>query len=217
MSDVDGAWAAAIEAANELVREAASRLPFDMPIASVRWVHIDRVQANDYNPNAVARNEMRLLHTSIAADGYTQPVVTIYDPDLDKYVIVDGFHRYTVMRTQRDVYDRTGGYLPIVVIDKPLADRIASTVRHNRARGKHSVAGMSNLVFAMLQEGRTDAEICNEIGLEPEELARLKFITGYAKLHEDHEYSRAMIADRQVKAKAEWNRNHPDDPAPKNI
>lgn len=197
---------------NDLVDRAATLLPFNQPINRVRWVHIDQVQANDYNPNSVATNEMRLLHTSIAADGYTQPVVTIWDDTIGKYIIVDGFHRYTIMRTQRDIYDTTAGYLPIVVIDKPVADRIAATVRHNRARGKHSVTGMSNLVFQMLQEGRTDAEICNDIGLEAEELLRLKHVTGFSKLMRDHAYNQAWEAATQGRARAKWAAEHPDDP-----
>lgn len=200
--------------ANALVAQAAALLPWNHPIARVRWVHIDQVRANDYNPNAVAMHEMRLLHTSITADGYTQPVVTIHDPDTDRYIIVDGFHRYTVMRTQRDVYDTTGGYLPVVVIDKPLADRIASTVRHNRARGKHSVQGMASLVFKMLDEGEPDEVICNKLGLEPEELARLKHITGFAKLYADHQYSRPVLSQRQVDAKAKYAAEHPDETVP---
>lgn len=207
----------ACDAYNQAIQQAAELLPFVSPISKVRWVHIDQVQANDYNPNAVAKNEMRLLHTSIEADGYTQPVVTIWDPDLAKYVIVDGFHRYTVMRTQRDIYDRTGGYLPVVVIDKPIAGRIAATVRHNRARGKHSVTGMSNLVFQMLQEGRSDTEICNEIGLEAQELLRLKHITGFSMLIQDHQYTASWETARQIEAKGVWKAEHPDDPPIKGI
>lgn len=203
--------AARVETYNMAVANAAAALGFPHPISAPMWVHIDRVQANDYNPNSVARNEMRLLHTSIAQDGYTQPTVTIYDEALDKYVIVDGFHRYTIMRTQPDIAETTGGYLPVVVIDKPLAERIASTVRHNRARGKHSVAGMSNLVFQMLREGVPDETICSQIGLEPEELLRLKHITGFAKLFSEHEYAKAWDSPRQLAIKADWVAQHPDE------
>jgi ParB-like chromosome segregation protein Spo0J len=211
-SDMDPALLAEKVAEYNLRVETAARLlPFPHPIAQVRWVHIDQVQANDYNPNSVARNEMRLLHTSIAQDGYTQPVVTIWDDEIGKYVIVDGFHRYTVMRTQADIQATTGGYLPIVVIDKSIADRIAATVRHNRARGKHSVAGMSNLVFQMLREGVPDEQICQQIGLEPEELLRLKHITGFSKLFADHTYGKAWETPRQLVIKADWARAHPDE------
>lgn len=186
----------------------------EMPVGMVQFVPIEEVQANDYNPNAVAAEEMRLLHTSISEDGYTQPTVTIWDEELEKYVIVDGYHRYTTMRKYEDIRARTGGFLPVVVIDKPIEDRIASTVRHNRARGKHSVTGMGSLVFQMLQAGEGDAEICRKLGVDAEELARLKHVTGYSKLFKDMEYSKAVLARNQMTAKAEYKRAHPDEEVP---
>lgn len=173
----------------------------------VRWVPIEKVQANDYNPNAVAKIEMRLLYTSIDHDGYTQPVVTVYDPDIDKYVIVDGFHRYMTMKANDDIRERTGGYLPIVVIEKDINDRMASTVRHNRARGKHSVSGMSKMVFEMLDNGWSDEAICNELGMEAEELLRLKHITGFSKLFADTDYKKAWESKRQIKLRLEHENN----------
>lgn len=203
-----------MERFNQRVADAAAELGLDHPVTALRLVHIDRVHANDYNPNSVAGPEMNLLHTSITADGYTQPVVATHNPETGQYTIVDGFHRYAVMRTQRDVHDTTGGYLPVVVLDKPDADRMASTVRHNRARGKHSVAGMSNLVFQMLTEGEADETICNKLGLEAEELTRLKYITGFAKLFEDHEYSRARLSDREMRVRQRYAAQHPDETLP---
>lgn len=203
-----------IEKANELIRQAYDLLGWEHPVGRVQWIHIDRVQANDYNPNAVAHTEMRLLYTSIKEDGYTQPVVAIWDPAIEKYVIVDGFHRYTTMKRYQDIYDSTGGYLPVVVIDKPIADRMASTVRHNRARGRHSIAGMGNMVFQMLQAGESDTTICEKLGMEAEELARLKHITGYSKLYADVEYSRPVLTTSQVRAKAEYKKEHPDEQVP---
>lgn len=179
------------------------------PIDMVRWVPVEQVQANDYNPNSVAGNEMRLLYTSISHDGYTQPVVTVYDPEIQKYVIVDGFHRYTIMRRYEDIYKLNDGKLPIVVIDKSINDRMASTVRHNRARGKHSVAGMGKIVFDMLKNGATDEQICNEVGLEPEELARLKYVTGFAKLFENAQYGKAWETDRQLKIRKAFEAGEP--------
>lgn len=173
-----------------------------MPIDLVRWVPLEQVVANDYNPNSVAPTEMRLLKASIDADGYTQPVVTFWDEEKSRYTIVDGFHRYTTMRVNPDVSARTGGLLPIVVIDKPLAERMASTVRHNRARGKHSVTGMSNMVFGMLKEGKTDEEICKELGMEAVELTRLKHVTGFATLFEGAEYGQAWITDEMARLAA---------------
>lgn len=201
-----------ITAHNEAVRKLADDLGLPHPVSAVQWIHVDRIHPNDYNPNAVAPHEMRLLHTSIAQDGYTQPIVTIYDSIADRYVIVDGFHRYSIMRMSPDIQETTGGYLPVVVIEKPIADRMASTVRHNRARGKHSVAGMSNLVFKMLGEGIADIDICNRLGLEPEELLRLKHITGFSKLLANHEYAKAWEHKKQLRLKREWNESNPDDP-----
>jgi len=205
-----------VEEANRLSREAGRMLPWRDPVATVEWVHIDRISANDYNPNSVAYHEMRLLHTSIEQDGYTHPIVAIRDDNSDpvRYVIVDGFHRYTVARNYADIRDPRSSYLPVVVLDKSIADRIASTVRHNRARGKHSVAGMGNLVFQLLREGRSDAEICNDVGLEAEELARLKHITGYSKLYADAPYSRPVLTSAQLAAKAAYRKEHPDEPIP---
>ena len=168
------------------------------PVNQIRWVDIEKVQANDYNPNSVAKVEMGLLYTSIKHDGYKQPVVTIYDEKLDKYIIEDGFHRYFVCKSNKDILERNHGKLPIVVIDKDINDRMASTVRHNRARGKHSVNGMSHMVFTMLENGWKDEDICNHLGMEADELLRLKHITGFSKLFEDAEYSKAWTTKSQI-------------------
>lgn len=176
------------------------------PVDNIRWVPIEKVHANDYNPNSVAKNEMKLLHTSISHDGYTQPVVTVYDPENDRYVIVDGFHRYTTMRLHADIREKCNGLLPIVVIDKDINDRMASTVRHNRARGKHSVSGMANMVFQMLENGWDDEAICAELGLEADELLRLKHVTGFSKLFEGIEYRKAWETRDQIKLRIEHER-----------
>jgi len=203
--------AAAIEGddSDQVIREVREFLfensPWsDHPIDCVRWVPVEKVQANDYNPNSVAPTEMKLLHTSIKHDGYTQPVVTIYDEDRDIYVVVDGFHRTETMRQNKDIYESTGGMLPVVVIEKQINDRMASTVRHNRARGKHSVAGMSSMVFTMLENGWEDADICNELGMEAEELVRLKHITGFSKLVENTDYRKAWTTRNQIRHKKKW-------------
>ena len=180
------------------------------PVDNVKWVPLKQVKANDYNPNQVAKNEMGLLYTSIDHDGYTQPVVTIYDEDKDEYVIVDGFHRYSVMKHYKSIRERNKGMLPVVVIEKDINDRMASTVRHNRARGKHSIEGMSKIVFEMLENGWSDAEIIEELGMETEELIRLKHITGFSKLFEDTEYNRAWETKRQLKLKREYKENEED-------
>lgn len=183
----------------------------DQPIDHVRWVPIEQVEANDYNPNSVAKVEMGLLYTSILHDGYTQPIVTIFDEERNKYVIVDGFHRYFTCKTNADIRQRNHGMLPIVVIEKDINDRMASTVRHNRARGKHSIDGMSSMVFSMLDNGWEDAAICNELGMEPEELLKLKHVTGFSKLFEDTEYKKAWKTKRQILLEKEFGLNTPAD------
>ena len=160
--------------------------------------------ANDYNPNSVAVNEMKLLYRSILHDGYTQPVVTIYDEKQDIYVIVDGFHRHLVMKMNKDIYAKNNGLLPCVVLKKDINDRMASTIRHNRARGRHSVEGMSSIVFSMLDNGWSDVDICKELGLEHEELIRLKHVTGFSKLFENVEYRQAYESRAQIKLRQEW-------------
>lgn len=176
----------------------------EQPVNRVRWVDIEKVCPNDYNPNAVARKEMGLLYTSILHDGYTQPVVTIFDEERDMFVIIDGFHRYFTCKTNKDILDRNHGKLPIVVLDKSINDRMASTVRHNRARGEHSVTGMSSMVFQMLENGWDDVAICNELGMSAEELLKLKHITGFSKLFEDAEYTRSWETKNQILKRKEY-------------
>jgi ParB-like chromosome segregation protein Spo0J len=168
------------------------------PVDRVRWVPVEKIFANDYNPNAVALMEMRLLYISIKHDGYTQPIVTIYDAARDRYTIVDGFHRYLIAKRYRDIYELNHGLLPVVVLDKGVNDRMASTIRHNRARGKHSIDGMGSLVIEMLNGGWGDARICAELGLEKEELIRLKHMTGYARFFAGEEYGRALETGKQI-------------------
>ena len=174
------------------------------PVSEVKWVDINKVEPNDYNPNSVAGTEMSLLYTSIKHDGYTQPIVTIYDEEKNKYIIVDGFHRYFICKTNKDIQESTNGHVPIVVIKKDINERMASTVRHNRARGAHSVTGMSQMVFSMLDNGWADAEICNHLGMSADELLRLKHITGFSKLFKDAEYNKTWTTKRQIQAKKNY-------------
>ena len=164
---------------------------FKSPVYNVIAVPIEKVQANTYNPNRVPTPEMKLLYDSIKCDGYTMPVVCYYLSDVDKYEIVDGFHRYTVMLTHKDIYEREHGLLPIVVIDKPLSDRMASTVRHNRARGSHDIDLMVNIVKELKDCGQSDAWILKHLGMDPEELLRLKQVSGLAALFANSEFSEA--------------------------
>ena len=125
-------------------------MQYKSPVYNIISVPIEKVVPNTYNPNAVAPPELALLYDSIKADGYTMPIVCYYSKPDDKYVIVDGFHRYRVMLEHKDIYDRENGMLPVSVIDKPLSDRMASTIRHNRARGSHDIDLMSNIVKELM-------------------------------------------------------------------
>jgi ParB-like chromosome segregation protein Spo0J len=161
------------------------------PVYNVIPVPVEKIRANSYNPNAVAPPEMRLLELSIWEDGYTMPVVCYYIESEDIYEIVDGFHRYTVLQTSKRIYEREGGMLPVTVIDKPITDRMASTIRHNRARGSHAIDLMQNIVGELVDSGMSDAWIMKHIGMDADELLRLKQISGLAALFRDKDFSSA--------------------------
>ncbi len=164
---------------------------FISPVYRVKAVPVEKVVANDYNPNRVAPPEMKLLELSIWEDGFTQPVVCYHDKDNDQYIVVDGFHRYTIMKTSERIYAREHGKLPIVVIDKELGERMASTIRHNRARGSHNIDLMCNIVEELVEMGKSDNWICKNIGMSADELLRMKQVTGLAVLFRDEEFSRS--------------------------
>ena len=164
-------------------------MTYKSPVYNVVGVHLDKIRANSYNPNSVASPEMKLLETSIWEDGYTMPVVCYYLADEDIYEIVDGYHRYTILRTSDRVREREGGILPVVVINKDISNRMASTIRHNRARGSHSIELMSKIVAELVESGMSDAWILRHIGMDKDELLRLKQITGLASLFASREFS----------------------------
>ena len=166
------------------------------PVYNVIPVPVEKIQANAYNPNAVAPPEMKLLYKSILEDGYTMPIVCYYLEDEDKYEIVDGYHRYLTILQHKDIYDREHGCLPVSVIDKPLTDRMASTIRHNRARGTHSIELMVNIVADLVESGMSDAWIMKNIGMDAEELLRLKQISGLVALFKDRNFSRSWVPDQ---------------------
>lgn len=162
---------------------------------TVRWITSKQMREG----KAALKSESS--STGLSTPSGQNALSLVYRPTA---VIVDGFHRYSVMKLNKDIREANGGMLPVVVIDKPINDRMASTIRHNRARGKHSVSGVANMVFAMLEEGWTDDAICNEIGLSPEELIRLKHVTGFSKLFEDGQYRRAWKTARMAKLEREY-------------
>ena len=164
---------------------------FKSPVYHVIPVPVEKIKPNTYNPNAVAPPEMKLLYDSIKADGYTMPIVCYYDKDEDLYIIVDGFHRYRIMLENQDIYDREQGMLPVSVINKSLDQRMASTIRHNRARGNHDVDLMSNIVKELHELGRSDAWISRHLGMDKDEILRLKQITGLAALFKDVNFGQA--------------------------
>lgn len=166
------------------------------PVDFVKWVRNDSVVANDYNPNKVAPPEMELLEISIVNDGYTQPIVTF--PNGDKIEVVDGFHRNRVGKESKLVAERIQGYLPIVAIRKEQNsknDRIASTIRHNRARGKHVVDAMSNIVIELKNRNWTNERIGRELGMDQEEILRLCQITGLESLFKDEDFSKSWLIE----------------------
>lgn len=166
-------------------------MEYKSPVYEVISVPIEKIKPNTYNPNTVAPPEMKLLYESIKADGYTMPIVCYYSKSNDIYVIVDGFHRYRVMLEYHDIYEREKGMLPVSVIHKPLDQRMASTVRHNRARGNHAVDLMSNIVKELHELGRSDAWISRHLGMDRDEILRLKQITGLAALFKDVKFGSA--------------------------
>ncbi len=168
---------------------------FRSPVYHVIAVPVEKIVPNTYNPNSVAPPEMRLLYDSIKEDGYTMPIVCYYVEKEDVYVIVDGFHRYRVMLDYPDIYAREGGILPVSVINKPLDHRMASTIRHNRARGSHDVDLMSNIVKELHELGRSDAWISKHLGMDRDEILRLKQITGLASLFQEIKFGRAWIPE----------------------
>ncbi|WP_203267603.1 IbrB-like domain-containing protein [Streptococcus uberis] len=168
---------------------------FCSPVYNVKPVPIEKIQANSYNPNSVANPEMELLYQSIKEDGYTMPIVCYYLEDIDKYEIVDGFHRYTTMLNHKDIYNRENGCLPVSVIDKPIEDRMASTIRHNRARGSHDISLMSNIISELVDSGMSDKWIMKNIGMDADELLRLKQVSGLAKLFVNKNFSKGNEDD----------------------
>ena len=161
------------------------------PVYNIKAVPIEKIQANSYNPNHVATPEMELLYQSIKSDGYTMPIVCYYLEDVDKYEIVDGFHRYTTMMRHKDIYDRENGMMPVSIIDKPISERMASTIRHNRARGSHDIGLMTNIVTELVESGCSDKWILKNLGMDADELLRLKQFSGLASLFKHNDYSLA--------------------------
>jgi ParB-like chromosome segregation protein Spo0J len=168
------------------------------PVDCVLWVRAAEITANDYNPNVVAAPEMELLEHSITADGYTQPIVTWKPDHTGRHEVVDGFHRHRVGHDCPTVAGRLHGRLPITVIRSARTsrdDRMAATIRHNRARGLHTVDGMADIVLELSRNGKGDEWIARELGMQPDEVVRLRQTTGLAEAFADQEFSEAWEVD----------------------
>jgi ParB-like chromosome segregation protein Spo0J len=168
------------------------------PVDCVLWVKNNTVHANDYNPNSVAPPEMELLRLSISADGYTQPIVSMLEENGNTREVIDGFHRNRVGKECEDIQKRVHGYLPVVTINedrKDLNDRMASTVRHNRARGKHKIQAMSDMVLDLKKRNWSDEKIAKNLGMDADEVLRLCQIGGIAEIFSDKDFSQAWEAE----------------------
>lgn len=194
-----------VETINRIREELREHSPFKSePVDCVRWVRSDLVTANDYNPNSVAPPEMRLLEHSITEDGYTQPIVSWQRDGV--FEVVDGFHRHRVGKESPAVRGRVHGYLPAVVINgtrEDRGDRMASTIRHNRARGEHRVESMADIVVELKRRFWSDERIATELGMEPDEVLRLTQVTGLAGLFADRDFSEAWQATTVEEAAGE--------------
>lgn len=168
----------------------------ELPCMEVILVPVEKVMANNYNPNRVPENNMKLLEQSIIDNGFCFPIVVIYDDVIDKYIVIDGFHRYTVLKERLQVKE-----IPVVVLKHDLSQRMAATVQFNRARGVHQVELMGDLVQALVNQGMEDEEIAKHLGMEYDEVYRLKQITGIAELFKNQTYSKSwqmMEVDENV-------------------
>lgn len=168
------------------------------PVDCVLWVKNETVHANDYNPNAVAPPEMELLRLSISSDGYTQPIVSMLEEDNETREVIDGFHRNRVGKECQEIQSRVHGYLPVVTINEDrtkINDRVASTIRHNRARGKHKIDAMSDIVIDLKKRNWSDAKISKNLGMDADEVLRLCQIGGLAELFSDKEFSKSWEAE----------------------
>jgi len=179
-----------VELLNHVRKLIAELSPFEDPVDYVQWVPMKYIHANSYNPNKVATPEMELLYESIKTDGYTMPIVAYQISD-KKYEIVDGFHRNRVGKEYLDIKEKVCGYLPLSIIDKPLDERIGSTIRHNRARGTHQIRPMSDIVIELVRDGWSDEKIAKKLGMEQDEVLRLKQISGLKEAFMNHEFSKS--------------------------
>lgn len=180
---------------NELKRLMHRQSPFrDEPVDCVLWVPAKSIMANDYNPNTVAPAEKKLLQHSLEKDGFTQPIVTA--KAAERYLIVDGYHRHLLGKTR--LKERLQGYLPVAMVNESsqgVAEQVATTIRHNRARGKHRINAMSDIVRDLTRHGWSDARIAAELGMDADEILRLKQLSGLAELFREENFSEGWTVE----------------------
>ena len=184
-----------VQVYNRILAEAYEFIGVEHPVLKVQLVPVESVEGNDYNPNKVAPPEMELLKLSIRKDGLTMPVVVANKTEGDGYVVVDGFHRTTVCKNSGDVRESLNGYLPVTLLNKTIEDRVTATVRHNMARGTHQVELSAKLVTFLKKHNWTNARIGKELGMDPDEVLRLKQITGLAEAFADKDFSKSWEAE----------------------
>ena len=186
-----------IDAINQLKTLLHRHSPFrDEPVDCVLWVDAESVTANDYNPNSMSATEKKLLERSIEMDGFTQPVVVARQQE--QYLVVDGFHRHLISAANPQIHQRLHGYLPVTLINVSRhgkKERIAATIRHNRARGKHQIAAMSDIVRDLYRLGWDDRRIGQELGMDSDEVLRLKQISGLAEIFINDSFSQAWTVE----------------------
>jgi ParB-like chromosome segregation protein Spo0J len=191
-----------VEALNNIKIAMHEISPFKSePVDCVLWVKNDTVHANDYNPNSVAPPEMELLRLSIESDGYTQPIVSMLEENLTTREVIDGFHRNRVGKECSEIQKRVHGYLPVVTINEDrtkINDRVASTIRHNRARGKHKIDAMSDIVIDLKKRNWSDSKISKNLGMDADEVLRLCQIGGLAELFSDKEFSQSWEVEQYL-------------------
>lgn len=180
-----------VEIYNQITSQLYEFMGLKHPVLNVQLVPIERVEGNEYNPNKVAPPEMKLLELSVKKDGLTMPVVVAAEKKNENWVIVDGFHRTAVCKTVPEIKDSLEGYLPVTILEKNLENRVAATVRHNMARGTHQVELSAKLVAFLKRNDWSNKRIGEELGMDPDEVLRLRQITGLAEAFQDQEFSRS--------------------------
>jgi len=164
------------------------------PVYNIKKISIDKIKANDYNPNRIASPEFKLLELSILEDGFTMPIVCYHNKKDDMYEIVDGLHRFLIAKNNKTINQREKNSIPVSIIEKPLKNRFASSIRHNRARGENLLELMQNFIYKSIENNKIDDNwMMKNYGLDKDELLRLKQLTGIKELFKDKDFSKTWV------------------------